>query len=487
LLSNNIQGGNFGKLNKRVAFPEALNMMPYMSQMGDQPPLYHLYAVVVHLDVLNASDFGHYICYVKNSLGYWYKVDDTKVDEVELHEVTSQRAYMLFYTRSSACPASVTEDGIVGAVLAAQQCPESGRGTVRFEHIRNSLYSLWASPEPSLDLIRSFPDADANGNGWYRLGNETQRNWSCGSDLDAQKFVSLSSGDAELGTLMTENEIMLGHSQLGHDLSTSQFAGVGGSRLNSNNLISISHDSLVAFQSVSGNLEHSLSFRLSRPPWDVMMDENQQHQSSIKGLGKLVKRRLFKGLSSGLFSKPLEKDHLSSLSAGSNSCPQLTALSSSSPSKSVLPEICVDSSCIKCSMWVDKPIQMYSPEDVWGKLFPVQAQKQHSGVSDALGPEHFQLSEAKSSSQLEINHVQKVRGRNSQNCTGMLCGGCVWVLHPGKVDVCHSKPGFSHNFTTGDQNKLNVEGMICGDCSLSSMIITKSQDMQGLFCPIEVI
>ncbi len=79
MLSNNIQGGKFGKLNKRVAFPEALNMMPYMSQMGDQPPLYHLYAVVVHLDVLNASDFGHYICYVKNSLGYWYKVDDTKV------------------------------------------------------------------------------------------------------------------------------------------------------------------------------------------------------------------------------------------------------------------------------------------------------------------------------------------------------------------------------------------------------------------------
>jgi hypothetical protein len=29
--------------------------------------------------------------------------------------------------------------------------------------------------------------------------------------------------------------------------------------------------------------------------------------------------------------------------------------------------------------------------------------------------------------------------------------------------------------------------MICGDCSLSSMIITESQDMQGVFSPIEVI
>jgi ubiquitin carboxyl-terminal hydrolase 36/42 len=93
------QGGKFGKLNKLVAFPEALNLVPYMSGKGDKPPLYHLFAVVVHVGIL-ASDSGHYICYVKNSLGIWYKVDDRKVKEVELHEVTSQRAYMLFYSRS---------------------------------------------------------------------------------------------------------------------------------------------------------------------------------------------------------------------------------------------------------------------------------------------------------------------------------------------------------------------------------------------------
>jgi ubiquitin carboxyl-terminal hydrolase 36/42 len=94
-----IQGGKFGKLNKRVTFPEVLDMVPYMSGEGDKPPLYHLYAVVVHLDVSNASDSGHYICYIKNSLGHWYKIDDSKVKKVDLFEVTSQRAYMLFYAR----------------------------------------------------------------------------------------------------------------------------------------------------------------------------------------------------------------------------------------------------------------------------------------------------------------------------------------------------------------------------------------------------
>lgn len=76
-----VQSGKFGKLNKRVTYPEVLDMSPYMSGKGDKPPLYKLYAVVVHVDLLNASFFGHYICYVKDSNGVWYKIDDSKVDD----------------------------------------------------------------------------------------------------------------------------------------------------------------------------------------------------------------------------------------------------------------------------------------------------------------------------------------------------------------------------------------------------------------------
>ena len=56
------QSGKFGKLKKRAIFLEVLNMKPYMSRMGDKPPLYKLYAVVVHLDMMNASFSGHYVC-----------------------------------------------------------------------------------------------------------------------------------------------------------------------------------------------------------------------------------------------------------------------------------------------------------------------------------------------------------------------------------------------------------------------------------------
>ncbi|KAJ1380981.1 Zinc finger, MYND-type [Sesbania bispinosa] len=93
-----LTSGKFGKLNKRVTFPETLDLSPYMSDVGDGSDIYKLYAVVVHIDMLNASFFGHYICYIKDFQGNWYRIDDWKVENVELEEVLSQGAYMLLYS-----------------------------------------------------------------------------------------------------------------------------------------------------------------------------------------------------------------------------------------------------------------------------------------------------------------------------------------------------------------------------------------------------
>ncbi|KAF3446138.1 hypothetical protein FNV43_RR11317 [Rhamnella rubrinervis] len=98
------QSGRFGKLNKRVTFPETLDLSPYMSEAADGLDIYKLYAVVVHVDMLNASFFGHYICYTKDFRGNWYKIDDYKVTSVELEDVLSQGAYMLLYSRDRARP-----------------------------------------------------------------------------------------------------------------------------------------------------------------------------------------------------------------------------------------------------------------------------------------------------------------------------------------------------------------------------------------------
>ncbi|KAL6345860.1 hypothetical protein AAG906_017619 [Vitis piasezkii] len=92
------QSGRFGKLNKRVTFPETLDLSPYMSKAVVGTDVYKLYAVVVHLDMLNASFFGHYVCYTKDFGGNWYRIDDCKVTRVELDDVLSG-AYMLLYSR----------------------------------------------------------------------------------------------------------------------------------------------------------------------------------------------------------------------------------------------------------------------------------------------------------------------------------------------------------------------------------------------------
>ncbi|KAG2243226.1 hypothetical protein Bca4012_022646 [Brassica carinata] len=96
------KGGRYGKLNKRISFPETLDLRPYMSQGGEGSDVYKLYAVIVHLDMLNASFFGHYICYIKDFSGNWYRIDDSEIESVELEEVLSRRAYMLLYSRIQA-------------------------------------------------------------------------------------------------------------------------------------------------------------------------------------------------------------------------------------------------------------------------------------------------------------------------------------------------------------------------------------------------
>ncbi|CAL9127212.1 unnamed protein product [Musa textilis] len=101
------QSGKFGKLNKDVRFPEYLNLAPYMSG-DDKSPVYRLYAVIVHIDVMNASFSGHYVCYVKDTQGKWYEINDSEVKPMELAKVLSKGAYMLLYARCSPrAPSSV--------------------------------------------------------------------------------------------------------------------------------------------------------------------------------------------------------------------------------------------------------------------------------------------------------------------------------------------------------------------------------------------
>ncbi|KAL9256109.1 Ubiquitin carboxyl-terminal hydrolase 16-like protein [Drosera capensis] len=111
--------GIFGKLNKSVKFPEILNLAPYMGEPSDKSPIYRLYGVVVHLDSMNSTFSGHYICYIRNVQMKWFAIDDSSVRLVEQERVLGRDAYMLFYSRCSPrAPRSIRDSIIPRAVMS---------------------------------------------------------------------------------------------------------------------------------------------------------------------------------------------------------------------------------------------------------------------------------------------------------------------------------------------------------------------------------
>ncbi|KAG0616996.1 hypothetical protein M758_5G157300 [Ceratodon purpureus] len=182
------QSGKFGKLNKRVTFPEVLNISPYMSGKDNGELFYKLYAVVVHVDMLNASFFGHYICYVKDSDDIWYKIDDNKVKEVELEKVLTQRAYMLFYSRSEARMAPIVEGEPRQMLTNSISASKINRTSTYMESHRNSIFP------PTLGTVSVPTDLSRD----YLNKNEPIQLTSCSRNKEIEE-----------ATLKNEDDIMV--------------------------------------------------------------------------------------------------------------------------------------------------------------------------------------------------------------------------------------------------------------------------------------
>jgi ubiquitin carboxyl-terminal hydrolase 36/42 len=112
----------FGKkISKPVEFEERLNIRPYMDAKG--PDVYYkLYGVLVHQG--GSTNSGHYYCYVRASNDMWHCMDDSSVSKASRAQVLSERAYMLFYIRTTDSilpPIRSSSLGAVGKGLVVQQ------------------------------------------------------------------------------------------------------------------------------------------------------------------------------------------------------------------------------------------------------------------------------------------------------------------------------------------------------------------------------
>jgi ubiquitin carboxyl-terminal hydrolase 36/42 len=74
------------KINKPIAFPETLDMSPYMSfpkaARRDGTHIYKLYAVLVHSG--SSTDCGHYYSFVRAPNDAWFRCDDSSVHSIDI-------------------------------------------------------------------------------------------------------------------------------------------------------------------------------------------------------------------------------------------------------------------------------------------------------------------------------------------------------------------------------------------------------------------
>ncbi|KAG8386519.1 hypothetical protein BUALT_Bualt03G0156900 [Buddleja alternifolia] len=92
-----------GKVDKPIAFDEILELSNHMCKASqDQHPEYNLFGTVVHSGF--SPDSGHYYAYVKDAFARWYCCNDSYVSVSTLQEVLSEKAYILFFSRTKQRP-----------------------------------------------------------------------------------------------------------------------------------------------------------------------------------------------------------------------------------------------------------------------------------------------------------------------------------------------------------------------------------------------
>ncbi|KAL8030245.1 hypothetical protein ABFX02_14G274000 [Erythranthe guttata] len=197
------QSGKFGKLNKPVKFPEILNLATFMSRTSDKSPIYQLYGVLVHLDVSNATFSGHYVCYIKNNQGRWFKADDSVVQPVEVEKVLSKDAYMLFYARCSPRAPKPIRESI------ACHDPIKPNTIFRTPHQPVSLDNL----TPNVDFFRDIKNNNTVNN-YTRRRNLEESSSECSSTSSSffSESESNSTESSNRGSVSTNDEISLDQS-----------------------------------------------------------------------------------------------------------------------------------------------------------------------------------------------------------------------------------------------------------------------------------
>ncbi|KAG6775971.1 hypothetical protein POTOM_019473 [Populus tomentosa] len=266
------QSGKFGKLNKSIRFPEILDLAPYMSGTSDKSPIYRLYGVIVHLDVMNAAFSGHYVCYVKNIQNKWFKIDDSTVTAVELERVLSKGAYMLLYARCSPrAPRSIRS-----RIISSD--PKNKCNTSKINATNTALDSRSTSMQSSAFQLHPDsipPDNLASVESFYMKFHRLQRILEEDSSSDNFSFTSGNSDEGSCSTDSTHDSTST------DDLSDYIFGGWNSWQNTSDSDTSSSSPPLYSRQSPHGEMNQHGSYAYSGVGGSDLWDRKPSGSSKL--------------------------------------------------------------------------------------------------------------------------------------------------------------------------------------------------------------
>ncbi|KAL8512315.1 hypothetical protein ACS0TY_018696 [Phlomoides rotata] len=187
-----------GKVDKPIAFDEILVLSSHMCKGSkDQHPEYNLFGTIVHSGF--SPDSGHYYAYIKDAFGRWYCCNDSYVSVSTLEEVLSEKAYILFFSRTKQRPR--TKFDVVGngskshesngnktSIMQQTGCRDTKQVSnhlQEFNKSTNGMRSLFhksSCPEKQVNMKISANHSETNGSTNYFAPNGTKTLTSQRSD-----------------------------------------------------------------------------------------------------------------------------------------------------------------------------------------------------------------------------------------------------------------------------------------------------------------
>ncbi|KAJ6752023.1 hypothetical protein OIU85_002444 [Salix viminalis] len=162
--NRDLRAYSVGRLISPIAFEEVLVLSSFMCKTSQDPqPKYNLFGTIVHSGC--SLESGHYYAYIKDTIGRWYCCNDSYVTLSTLQEVLSEKAYILFFSRTNQRPGSTdsafTSNGDIPVTSKIDRVPSSP--PVKFGFVGNS-GSKSALPSVNGKVDPKCQNKEMNGN-----------------------------------------------------------------------------------------------------------------------------------------------------------------------------------------------------------------------------------------------------------------------------------------------------------------------------------